>query len=147
MPGLSWRSAPASPVAVAVELDRGTEDQKRWRAKVQALALWADGPYQQAFTADTLTIAVVAPDQRRRDLLRSWTDLELTHRGAPPELAELFLLTCADPVRTTPSEFFFGRCWYEPTRLEPVSLLPSPLKLVVPATENATEKEVWPAQE
>ncbi len=48
-------------MAVALELDRGTEDQRRWRGKVAALAAWAMGPYREAFAAQTLTIAVVTP--------------------------------------------------------------------------------------
>src|SRR5512135_887016 len=61
------------PIAIAVELDRGTEDQKRWRGKVAALAVWAAGSYRQAFDAETLTVAVVTPDPARRNTLRTWT--------------------------------------------------------------------------
>src|SRR5512135_2019586 len=58
------------PIAIAIELDRGSEDQKRWRSKVAALAAWAVGPYREAFGADTLTIAVATPDALCRDQLR-----------------------------------------------------------------------------
>src|SRR5512142_1896842 len=110
------------PVAIAIELDRGSEDQKRWRGKVAALAGWALGPYREAFGAETLTIAVVTPEALRRDQLRGWTSQELS-RIDQPELAEIFLFTSADPVATAPQRFFFGRVWLEPSTAEPVSLL------------------------
>src|SRR5512144_1138734 len=113
------------PVAIAVELDRGSEDQKRWRAKIEALAAWALGPYREAFGNDTLTIAVVTPDEVRRDQLRTWTSQELVRIGQS-ELAEIFLFTSGDPVAITPQKFFFGKCWYEPVTVVPVSLLTPP---------------------
>src|SRR5512135_600693 len=80
------------PIAIAIELDRGSEDQKRWREKVEALAAWARGPYREAFGNETLTIAVVTPEEARRDTLRTWTAQELSRIGQT-ELAEIFLFT------------------------------------------------------
>ena len=114
------------PVAIAVELDRGSEDQKRWRAKVEALAAWALGPYREAFGAETLTIATVTPTAARREQLRTWTAQELSRIGQPA-LGEIFLFTSADPVTTSPRTFLFGRCWFEPVAPEPVSLLFPPV--------------------
>src|SRR5512144_519093 len=135
------------PIAIALELDRGSEDQKRWRAKVAALSAWAVGPYREAFGAETLTIAVVTPDAVRRDQLRTWTAQELDRIGQP-ELGEIFLFTDADPVGTSPHAFFFGRVWFEPVTSEPVSLLLPPA-LPQPAepltTSPAPVKEVWRA--
>lgn len=131
------------PVAIALELDRSTEDQRRWRAKVQALAAWAAGPYRQAFDAQTLTIAVVTPDGLRRNTLRAWTAQELIRLDQLP-LAEIFLFTSTDPATTPPAEFFFAPCWYEPTTADPVSLLlppPPPAQLL-----EAPVREVWPAE-
>ena len=68
-------------VSIALELDRGTEDQRVWRQKVAALALWAVGPYRKAFQTDNVTIAVVCPDVARRETLCSWTKKELEGRG------------------------------------------------------------------
>jgi hypothetical protein len=137
------------PVAIAIELDRGSEDQKRWRGKVAALAGWALGPYREAFGNETLTIAVVTPDEARRDQLRVWTAQELDRIGQR-EL-EIFLFTAVDPVATSPQRFFFRRCWYEPVTPEPVSLLIPPT--LSPSHEPSTDpsvsapmvKEVWRA--
>jgi hypothetical protein len=112
-------------VSIALELDRGTEDQRVWRHKVAALALWAAGPYRKAFQTDNVTIAVVCPDASRRDTLCSWTKNELEGRGLA-ELLDIFLLTSASPVASTPAEFFFAPLWLQPHQREPVSLLDPP---------------------
>ena len=85
-------AAGEAPVSIALELDRGTEDQMVWRQKVAALAVWAIGPYRKAFATDNLTIAVVCPDVARRDVLAGWTMRELEARGHR-ELADIFLFT------------------------------------------------------
>jgi hypothetical protein len=112
-------------VSVALELDRGTEDQLAWRRKAVALALWADGPYREAFATDNLTVAVVCPDATRRDVLREWTCRELTERGCG-DVLDIFLFTAETPVGTPPQWFFFGTHWYSPEHLEPVALLDAP---------------------
>ena len=112
------------PVSIALELDRGTEDQRAWRDKVAALALWALGPYRQAFQADNVTIAVVCPDVHRRDTLAVWTKKELESRDLGKVL-DVFLFTDASPVATTSKEFFFGRVWFLPHQQQPVTLLDS----------------------
>ncbi len=133
------------PVAIAVELDRGSEDQKRWRAKVAALAAWAVGRYREAFGNETLTIATVTPDEARRDQLRTWTAQELDRIGQR-ELAEIFLFTDADPVATSPQRFFFGQVWFEPRTVEPMSLLtPAVRAQPVAGSAGASVKEVWRA--
>src|SRR5512144_1412817 len=71
------RVATGDPYSIAVELDRGTEDQSAWRRKVAGYAAWAQGPYRTAFDTDNLTIAVVTPTRERRDQLRSWTATSL----------------------------------------------------------------------
>ncbi len=81
---------------------------------------------------------MVTPDEARRDTLRRWTVQELARIGQP-ELAEIFLVTSADPVATTPARLFFDPCWYEPARREPVSLLTPPFQQV-------SGKEVWPEE-
>jgi hypothetical protein len=125
------------PDPIAVELDRGTHDQKRWRAKVAALAAWAEGPYRQVFDAQTLTIAVITPEEARRDILRRWTHQELTRLGR--QSLDVFLFTSADPAAIAPAQFFFGPCWYEPEAAEPVSLLlpaPKPVAQVLPLPQR-----------
>jgi hypothetical protein len=77
--------------------------------------------------------------------LRTWTAQELA-RIDQSVLGQIFLFTSADPVATSPQTFFFGRCWYEPTATEPVSLLIPPV-LPQPAVQQVTArgKEVWRA--
>jgi hypothetical protein len=113
------------PYSIALELDRATEEKKAWRRKVQALALWMEGPYRKSFEADNLTIAVVTPHELRRDALRTWTLHELEQQGTR-ELADYFMFTAASPVSSTPAEFFFGGVWHLPNEDQAVSLLPVP---------------------
>lgn len=119
-----WVRGDHGPCSISVELDRGSEDQAAWRAKVAAICAWALGPYPQVFRTDNLTVAVVTPDATRRDELRVWTARELAQR----RLAHLniFLFTCADPVTTPPPAFFFGDVWYPPGAGAPVLLLDQP---------------------
>ncbi len=113
------------PQSIALELDRGTEEQKFWRRKVAALVTWANGPYQDAFETDNVTIAVVAPTPVRRDQLRSWTVRELASRGWRED-EQIFLFTSVDPVISGPSSFFFDPVWYSPREELPISLLDRP---------------------
>jgi hypothetical protein len=59
-----------SPYSLSLELDRGTEEQKRWRRKVAALVYWAIGPYKEQFETDNVTFVVVTNTSTRRDQLR-----------------------------------------------------------------------------
>lgn len=118
--------AGAASVSVALELDRGTEEQKFWRRKIAALIAWVDGPYAEAFETDNVTIAIVAPTEARRDQLRDWTAREITHRNLSPEYADLFLFTSANPAEISPDAFFFSRLWYVPGNEQSVSLLDHP---------------------
>src|SRR5205823_2243658 len=80
------RLAGVGRICLALELDRGTIEQKDWRRKVRGLVAYSQGPYQQAFQTNSLTIAVVvapgrqAPKKRLQDLL-VWTERELEAIG------------------------------------------------------------------
>src|SRR3954468_12523796 len=115
----------SDPVSLAIELDRGTEDQKVWREKVAAYTVWAGGPYQEVFETDDLTIAVACPDEGRRMVLLDWTMRELKARGAG-EYADLFLFTATSPVEASPSRFFFGKVWRQAGSPKAISLIEPP---------------------
>jgi len=127
---LSINGGPA--ISIALELDRATEDQKVWREKVAAYTVWSEGPYQDRFETDNLTIAVVCPDERRRAVLLDWTMRELKARHSE-EFAELFLFTASSPVATAPHRFFFSKVWREAGSVKAVSLLEPPIQ---PADEK-----------
>jgi hypothetical protein len=118
---------PGGPViSIALELDRGTEVQRVWRQKAAALALWAIGPYREAFQATNITIIVVCPDNnKRRDDLASWTLLELQERSLE-NVADIFLFTSTNPAVVTPAAFFYGRCLRSATSSELLSVLDPP---------------------
>jgi hypothetical protein len=116
----------SEPVSIAVELDRATEDQKVWRQKVAAYAYWANGPYQEAFETDNLTIATVCPTANRANVLADWTVRELKSRGLE-DYADLFLFTAASPVASVPADFFFGPVWQAVNDKIFVSLIDGPI--------------------
>lgn len=113
------------PYSIALELDRGTEDQRVWRQKIAAYGVWAQGPYQRLFETDNLTVAVVCPDVRRRAQLAAWTEMELSLRSLD-QLKEIFLFTATSPVETSPQGFFFGRRWHSLSEPAALSLLDPP---------------------
>jgi hypothetical protein len=115
----------SEPHSIAVELDRGTEEQKVWRQKVAAYASWVDGSYQEAFETDNLTIATVCLTDSRVQQLSDWTLKELKSRNLE-ELADLFLFTAASPVTTAPADFFFRPLW-QSVGSQSLSLLETPI--------------------
>jgi hypothetical protein len=113
-----------SPYSIALELDRGTEDQNVWRQKVAAYVVWATGPYRRAFETDNVTVAVVCPNDRRVAQLIDWTMRELTDRAAQ-QFAQLFLFTSESPVES-PERFFLDRVWFQADTGEAVSVVDFP---------------------
>lgn len=101
-------------MCLAIELDRGSEEQRRWRRKVRSLLAWANGPYQERFGTPSLTVTVIAtPGQKRQlDLLR-WTESELVALGQE-RYADMFRFTSILADAVEPEEFFFSPCWYRP---------------------------------
>src|SRR3954452_13876078 len=114
-----------SPYSIALEFDRGTEDQKVWRRKIAAYAEWVSGPYMQAFETDNVSVAVVCPDHRRVGQLLDWTRRELAARSYE-EYGELFLFTSASPVTNSARSFFLRPVWFQADTGEAVSLLDFP---------------------
>jgi hypothetical protein len=98
-------------MGIALELDRGTEEERQWRRKITALLALAAGPYRAAFDADSMTVAVLATSgERRAAVLRRWTEAELTDCGKE-HWAELFWFANADPAVIEPTDLYLGRRW------------------------------------
>lgn len=98
---------------VLLELDRGTEDQRAFREKVQALVRYAAGPYKEQFGTEFVTVAVVTTEGQKRlgDLVR-WCEAELTEQQVQQE-ADLFRLCCL-PEAFDPAMLFFAPLWRRP---------------------------------
>jgi hypothetical protein len=125
---------------LALELDRGTVEQKQWRRKVRGLVGWAKGPYQEQFKTTSLTIAVVAtPGEKRLQELVRWTQAELEAIGEK-HAADLFRLTGGPPDSPVPEALFLSPCWVRPFDPQPVSLLPfAQTVTAVPARYEAAQ--------
>ena len=110
-------------VCIAVELDRGTEEQRKWRRKVANLVAYANGPYQSTFETRSLTIAVLttAGEYRLRELLR-WTSAELEELGERSR-ANLFVFAHIPAEAMDAERVFLTPCWYQPFKPDPVALL------------------------
>lgn len=120
--------AGAGTYSIAVELDHGTEHRPRWQTKVAA---WAPpAPTRRPLTPTTSPSPSSPP--ARRDALAGWTRQALTAYGQP-ELADIFLLSCADPATTPAEQWFFQPHWHQPNTGQPVSLLePAPVRQPLP---------------
>ncbi len=116
-------------IPVVLELDRGTHERRRWQQKVEALVAFAAGPYQEAYGAASLIVAVVAtPGETRRVELTTWTEGLLQALRVEHE-ADLFRFTSADPIADSVG-FFCGPVWYRPFD-------PAPLPLLAPREGDA----------
>ncbi|MDQ2785507.1 MAG: replication-relaxation family protein [Chloroflexota bacterium] len=119
---------------IALEIDRGTTEQKAFRRKIAHWVAAADGPYREAFGTDLLTVAIVAtPGEGRAEELLRWIAAELTslHR---PEAAVLFLVTSVDAASTDPATLYCGPVWRQCDSATPVPLIEG----IAPSDGNGT---------
>ena len=109
------------------EIDRDTEESKRWKRKVRALCAWARAPYQTGFgDAPLSAIAVLATTgERRGRALLAWTEAVIRELPAPEQAlpARLFRVSWGEPGRCAPAELFTAHRWYRPFESAPVGLL------------------------
>lgn len=117
------RGAEVHQECYCFEVDLGSEFQVAWREKVRALVAFAQGAYQKTYGSPVITVAVVAaPGQRRAELLRSWTEAELTDLSAEAD-ASLFAFVGADPAKTPPVDLFCAPVWTMPFHHDPFPLI------------------------
>ena len=100
----------AAQYCLALEADRGQEHANVWQAKVEKLAAWAYGPYEEQFGTRALTVLVVTTSAARRDDLRAWTAVAL-QRAQAGSLFNHFLFTAASAAGTDPAGFFLSPLW------------------------------------
>jgi hypothetical protein len=113
-----------APMGIALELDRGTEDDRQWRQKVAALVALAAGVYRDAFTTDSMTVAtLVVGDARRVATLLRWTEIELARLGKQ-HWGETFWFSAAAPDRSDPTTLYLAPRWVCPFDPLPRPLIP-----------------------
>jgi hypothetical protein len=114
----------AARASIALEYDRATVSPAAWQRKIRALIAFADGPYQQAYGSESLTLAIATTGgDHHADLLRGWIEHELEHAGRREE-SELFLITALpEPSALDPRTFFLSPAWMQPFGTHPVALL------------------------
>ncbi len=110
---------------LAIEADRATEDQVKWRKKIRAYLAALEGAYQQHFGARSLTVAVITTggETRVHQLVR-WTESELKSRGREAT-GHLFQIATAPVAWETchPAVFAGSARWYKPFDPNPAALL------------------------
>lgn len=108
------RIAGVQQICLALEVDMGSEEQKKFRRKVRALVAWANGPYEERFGTTSLTITVVAkPGVKRQLELLRWTETELVAQGQEC-YADMFRFIDGSAESVEPEEFFLSPCWLRP---------------------------------
>jgi hypothetical protein len=112
-------------VPILWELDRATTQRLAFQRKIAALSSYIQGPYQEEFATETVTIAIAVAvgGQRRLSDTLSCTEATLTQL-ATQELAPWFLFSSFDPQQLDPMTLFAEPIWVSPFSQEPQSLLP-----------------------
>jgi len=108
----------------ALEADRATEEQKKFRRKVGGLIGLTKGAYQERFGTSSLTVAVVTTDEHRLAQLRQWTEAELEKLGR--DRGDLFRFAVLSEDLLLPEVMFFAPRWYRPFDSSAVTLLERP---------------------
>lgn len=114
-------------MCLGLEIDMGTEEQRKWRRKSYGLArVCSQGLYQERFGTNSLTIAVLASGQRRLSNLLRWTELELADLPDKDDAADLFRFTTLPAAEATPEQLFCSPCWYKPFSSDRMPLIDPP---------------------
>ncbi len=99
-----------------LEVDRGTEEEGKWRAKVATIVAFAGRPVAERFGTRRFTAVVAAlpvegkDGEKRRDRLMLWTKRELT-RLRKEEWGRIFLFGANDAGAMAAAAYFTGRHW------------------------------------
>jgi len=108
---------------IALEIDRGTTEQRAFRRKVARWVAAADGPYREAFGTDLLTVAIVAtPGEGRAEELLRWIAAELASLRRQ-DAADLFFVTAVDAASVDPATLYCGPVWRRCDQEAPVPLI------------------------
>jgi hypothetical protein len=122
---LYWQQAGRCyTLPLAIEIDRGTEASRVWRAKVRRYLAFVARGYPERFGTHALTVVVLttAGPKRLRTLVQA-IEGELTRLGQRQQ-ADLFRIASADPAREEPREVLARPRFSVPFQQGTVPLLP-----------------------
>ncbi len=106
--------------SLLVEIDRGTEQEGKWRRKVETIVAFSGRPVMERFGTRSFTVAVAAlpldekKAEKRREHLMLWTRRELTRLGKEA-WGGIFLFSANDAGTMTATDYFTGLQWYDLT--------------------------------
>jgi hypothetical protein len=105
-------------IPILLELDRGTEDQKFFRKRVRAYAVFLRSRvFVTLFGVQNITVAFATTSNHNRiKQMRDWTRKELAVTNEPKWLYDLFLFTALPENMDIiePSQLFLDPVWYMP---------------------------------
>ena len=112
--------------AIWLELDRGTEKIKAWKAKITALISYIHTSYEQDFHTPVVTVAVVVPvdvpnREHRLQELRTWTEQVLTAMQQAYEYDLFRFLALPEDIQA--DILYLAPCWERPFSQGKYSLL------------------------
>jgi hypothetical protein len=107
-------------MCIALEVDRGTEGLTAFQRKIEAILAMLDGAYQEWFSAESLTVAVITTAGMGRCAhLKRWTEEVLTAKVCPQD-GELFLFTVSPSEAIDPAQLFLTPIWTAAFSREPM---------------------------
>ncbi len=111
-------------VSIVLELDRGTVQQKAFMRKLRGLLAYSQGPYQEFWNSDALTIAfATTAGARRCEQMRRWCEAMLKEAHHEDE-ADIFLFTALNENEVwSPQTLFLSLIWRQPFTKSPIALL------------------------
>jgi len=113
----------ADRMSIVLELDRGTVEERAFKHKLRGLLAYANGPYQEFFASESITIAfATTAGELRLRRMRVWCEQTLEEMGQKQQ-AELLLLTSLPEGELDPRRLFLSPVWEEPFGTTPVALL------------------------
>jgi hypothetical protein len=102
-----------------LEVDRGTEEERFWRRKIQMIVAFSGKPVFERFGTRKFTVVVpivpldASKAGRRLGNLVTWTERELTKLGKR-EWGQIFLLAALDAAAYPPTDYFAQPVWRTP---------------------------------
>jgi hypothetical protein len=97
--------------------------ERRFKQKIRGYLTYAGSPlHQELFRTSALSIAIIAATEQLAQMLKRWTEEELTKLNEQAE-GQRFFFSSVIPGQVTPTELFLSPVWSLAFRNTPTPLL------------------------
>jgi hypothetical protein len=113
---------------ILLEIDRGTEMQKKFKRRIKGLTLFIqpEGHYKAMFGTNIVTVAFATTgNEQRLQTMLDWTQEALDEIKKPKHAASFRFCRLSPSFETKPETLFCAPVWYTPRTKEATSLLSS----------------------